>query len=105
MRRAIHHGVWLDGRLIGYMRALRGDEPGGMMLDHDFREALTDPSYGPMLRRFYGLPMRPLNAQPYTFADGTAVNVDHASIADLRAGIEQRGLLSSYDAFRARYGS
>lgn len=158
--RAIHHGVFLDGRLLGYMRALRGDEPGGMMLDHDFREALTDdeyariirpgsvelsrrvvapelsvseakdvagllfklfyvvceqerfanlylvqgPSYGPMLRRFFGLPMRPLNAQPYTFADGTAVNVDHASIVDLKAGIEKRGLLPAYEAFMTRYG-
>jgi N-acyl-L-homoserine lactone synthetase len=157
--RAIHHGVFHAGRLVGYMRALRGDEPGGMMLDHDFREALTDdeyarvahpksvelsrrvvapdlaladakavagllfklfyvvcleerfenlylvqgPSYGPMLRRFYGIELRPLNAKPYTFSDGTMVNVDHASIADLLRGIERRGLRPEYEAFHARY--
>lgn len=159
--RALHFGAFHDGQLVGYMRALRGAEPGGMMLDHDFREALTDaeyarivrpgsvelsrrvvapdlsvgqakevagllfqlfyvacveerfenlylvqqPSYGPMLRRFYGLALRPLNAVPYTFADGTVVNVDHASIADLLRGIEQRGLRPVYDAFLARHGA
>lgn len=159
--RAIHHGVFHEGRLVGYMRALRGAEPGGMMLDHDFREALTDeeyarvirpgsvelsrrvvapdlsvaeakevagllfklfyvvcleerfenlylvqqPSYGPMLRRFYGLSLRPLNQKPYTFADGTVVNVDHASIGELLLGIEQRGLRPVYEAFLARHGA
>jgi N-acyl-L-homoserine lactone synthetase len=152
---AIHLGVFADDRLVGYMRALSAAARTGMMLDHDFRECLTDlefaglersgavelsrralaedlelgearaalgllfklfysvvrergfqhvylvqePAMGQLLRRGFGLDFQPLSAAPYTFADGTRVNVDGAPVAALVRSLAATGRLETYEAF------
>lgn len=156
---AIHMGVFSGDTLLGYMRALRGDGPVGMMLDRDFRECMHDaeyarierrgsvelsrrviaddlpvsvrkaaaellfqlfyaivraegfdhvylvqePRYTEMLKRWFGLCFAPLNEAPYRFADGTVVNVDHASADTLLAGLDRSGRREGYERFARGY--
>jgi N-acyl-L-homoserine lactone synthetase len=42
---AVHFGVFSGNELVGYMRALLASAPCGMMIDHDFRQCLTDEEF------------------------------------------------------------
>lgn len=156
---ALHMGVENNGRLIAYMRVLRGNGASGYMLDKDFRACLHDdsylqlerhygvelsrrvvhpalsressleavellfqmfcqyvlynnikavylvqePSYTPMLRRFFGLNFKPLQAEPYQFPDGTRVEVVGAKTDELMKGLVESGRWPRYEAFMERF--
>jgi N-acyl-L-homoserine lactone synthetase len=42
---AIHFGVFSGAELVGYMRAIPAAAQCGMMIDHDFRECVTDDEF------------------------------------------------------------
>lgn len=70
-------------------------------LDHVY--LVQEPPYAAMLKRLFGLSFAPLNAAPYRFADGTVVNVDHASADTLLAGLDRSGKREAYERFARGY--
>ncbi|MFZ5445883.1 MAG: N-acyl amino acid synthase FeeM domain-containing protein [Myxococcota bacterium] len=60
---------------------------------------VQEPRQRRVLQRCFGIELAPLNAEPYTFEDGTSVTVDVATLASLRAALAATARLERYERF------
>jgi hypothetical protein len=52
-----------------------------------------------IIRKFYGLQFSAINKHLYKFPDGVKVNVDYATISDMEAHTQTKGMLDNYIAY------